>query len=96
MADEAEKPKNDQDDDYSPEHGYAFPLSCFKNRIPTEFHEAIKQKLDEGSDESRFAQTNFARAMVQIDTRSALFGRNNFSNVFNMPLDFAYLMYVTN
>ena len=46
MADEAEKPKNDQDDDYGPEHGYTFPLSSFKRHIPTECREAIKQKLD--------------------------------------------------
>jgi hypothetical protein len=53
MADEAEKPKYDQDDDYGPEHRYAFPLSLFKHRIPTEFREAIKRKLDQrGSDEA--------------------------------------------
>jgi hypothetical protein len=46
VADEAEKPKNDQYDYYSPEHRYAFPLSWFKHRIPTKFREAIKQKLD--------------------------------------------------
>ena len=26
VADEAEKPKNDEDDYYGPEHGYAFPF----------------------------------------------------------------------
>ena len=85
MADKAEKPKNNQDDDYSPEHGYAFPLSCFKNRIPTEFREAIKQKLDEGSDESRFAQT--LGQLFSDETTSLTFS--------NMLLDFAYPMYVT-
>jgi len=46
MADEAEKPKNDENDYYGPEHGYAFPLSWFKHRIPTEFRKPIKQKLN--------------------------------------------------
>jgi hypothetical protein len=27
VADEAKKPENDQDDNYSPEHGYSFRLS---------------------------------------------------------------------
>jgi hypothetical protein len=27
MADEAKKPEHDQDDNYSPEHGYSFRLS---------------------------------------------------------------------
>jgi len=27
VADEAKKPENDQDDNYSPEHGYSFGLS---------------------------------------------------------------------
>jgi hypothetical protein len=55
VADEAEKPKNDQDDYYGPEHGYAFPLSWFKCHIATKCREAIKQKLDhQGSDERRF------------------------------------------
>jgi hypothetical protein len=45
VAEEAEKPKNDQDDYYGPEHGYAFPLSWFKRHIPAKFREAIKQKL---------------------------------------------------
>ena len=46
MADEAEKPKNDENDYYGPEHGYAFRLSWFKRRIPTEFRKPIKQKLN--------------------------------------------------
>jgi hypothetical protein len=55
VADEAEKPKNDQNNYYGPEHGYAFPLSWFKRRIPTKSHEIIKQKLNhEVSDERRF------------------------------------------
>jgi hypothetical protein len=45
VADEAKKPKNDEDDYYGPEHGYAFPLSLFARRIPTESREIIKQKL---------------------------------------------------
>jgi hypothetical protein len=45
VADEAEKPKNDEDDYYGPEHVYAFPLSWFKRRIPTKSREKIKQKL---------------------------------------------------
>jgi hypothetical protein len=52
VTDEAEKPKNDENDYYGPEHGYAFPLNWFKSRIPTEFREQIKQKLDyKGSDD---------------------------------------------
>ena len=27
VSDEAKEPKNDQDDNYSPEHGYSFRLS---------------------------------------------------------------------
>jgi hypothetical protein len=55
MADKAEKPKNDQDDYYGPEHRFAFPLSLFKHRIPTKFRETIKQKLDhQANDERRF------------------------------------------
>jgi len=46
VADEAEKPKNDEDDYYGPEHGYIFPLSLFARRIPTDSREKIKQKLD--------------------------------------------------
>jgi hypothetical protein len=46
VAEETEKPKNDQDDYYGPEHGYAFPLSWFKRHIPPKFRKAIKQKLD--------------------------------------------------
>jgi len=46
VADEAEKPKNDEDDYYGPEHGYIFPLSLFERRIPTDSREKIKQKLD--------------------------------------------------
>ena len=46
VADEAKKPKNDEDDYYGPEHGYIFPLSLFKRRIPTDSREIIKQKLD--------------------------------------------------
>ncbi|OLE56684.1 MAG: hypothetical protein AUI36_15405 [Cyanobacteria bacterium 13_1_40CM_2_61_4] len=35
--------------------------------------------------------------MDQIDTRSAPFGRNNFSNVFDLLFDFTYLrVHVTN
>jgi hypothetical protein len=52
---ETKQPEHDQDDYYGPEHGYAFPLSWFKHRIPTKFREAIKQKRDhQGSDELRF------------------------------------------
>jgi hypothetical protein len=55
VADEAEKPKNDQDDYYGPKHRCAFRLSCFKHRIPTEFREVIKQKLDhQGNDKPHF------------------------------------------
>ena len=55
MADEAEKPKNDEDDNYSPEHRCAFPLSWFKRHIPTKSRETIKQKLDhQRSDKPRF------------------------------------------
>jgi hypothetical protein len=55
VANEAKEPKNDQDDYYGPEHGYAFPLSSFKRHIPTERREAIKQKLDhQGGDEPGF------------------------------------------
>jgi hypothetical protein len=55
VADEAKKPKNDEDDYYGPEHGYTFPLSWFKRRIPTESCDAIKQKLHhQGGDEPRF------------------------------------------
>jgi hypothetical protein len=100
VADEAEKPKNDEDDYYGPEHGYAFPLGWFKRLIPTNPREKIKQKLyHQCGDEPRcgYAVTNPARSMDRIDTRSALFGRNNFSNVFDLLLDFAYLrMHVTN
>src|SRR6185312_13541676 len=39
------KPKNNEDDYYGPEHGYIFPLSLFKRRIPTDSREIIKQKL---------------------------------------------------
>jgi len=46
VADEAEKPKNDEDDYYGPEHGYIFPLSLFERCIPTDSREKIKQKLD--------------------------------------------------
>jgi hypothetical protein len=54
VADEAEKPKNDEDDYYGPEHGYIFPLSLFKRRIPTDSREKIKQKLDhQGADALR-------------------------------------------
>jgi hypothetical protein len=100
VADEAEKPKNDEDDYYGPEHGYAFPLSWFKRHIPTKSRETIKQKLyRQGGDQPPCWQavTNPARSMDRIDTRSALFGRNNFSNVFDLLLDFVYLrMHVTN
>ncbi|PYJ45654.1 MAG: hypothetical protein DME80_01765 [Verrucomicrobia bacterium] len=41
--------------------------------------------------------TKPAHPMDQIDTRSAPFGRNNFSNVFDLLFDFAYLrVHVTN
>jgi hypothetical protein len=55
MADEAKKPKDDQDDDYGPEHRYAFLLAWVKHHIPTESRETIKQKLDnQHGDEPRF------------------------------------------
>jgi hypothetical protein len=55
VTDEAEKPKNDKNDYYGPEHVYAFPLNWFKFRIPTEFREQIKQKLDyKSSDDPEF------------------------------------------
>ena len=76
MTDEAEKPKNDENDYYGPEHGYAFPLSWFKRRITTDFREQIKQKLGyKGSDDPWLGgpATNRARPMEQIYT-SALFG----------------------
>jgi hypothetical protein len=53
VTDEAEKPKNDENDYYGPEHGYAFPLSWFTRRIPTEFREQIKQKIDHQTAVSR-------------------------------------------
>jgi len=53
VADEAKKPKNDQDDNYGPEHGYAFPLGWFKRHIPTESRKGIKQKLDHQSGAER-------------------------------------------
>jgi hypothetical protein len=61
VADEAEKPKNDQDDYYSPEHRYAFPLIWFKHRISTKCREAIKQKLDhQGGDERKAGKEKLA------------------------------------
>jgi hypothetical protein len=45
VADEAQKPKNDQDDDYGPKHGYAFLLGWFKSLIPPEFRDAVKENL---------------------------------------------------
>lgn len=45
VADEAEKPKNDQDDYYSPKHRYTFPLGWCERRIQTKFREPIKQNL---------------------------------------------------
>ena len=54
VADEAKKPKNDEDDYYGPEHGYIFPLSLFKRRITTESGETIKQKVThQGADAPR-------------------------------------------
>jgi len=46
VADEAKKPKNDENDYYGPEHGYVFPLSLFERRIWAESREMIKQKLE--------------------------------------------------
>jgi hypothetical protein len=74
VADEAKKPKNDQDDDYGPEHGYAFPLGWFKRHIPTEFHEAIKQKIDPSKRRPAavwVADALSARPLEHIDTLSS-------------------------
>ena len=76
MTDEAEKPKNDENDYDGPEHGYAFPLGWFKSRIPTDFREEIKQKLRyEGSDHALFGcpATGRAQPVKRIRTL-ALFG----------------------
>jgi hypothetical protein len=51
VADKAKKPKNDEDNYYSPEHGFVFPLSLCKRRIPADSREIIKQKLEhQGAD----------------------------------------------
>jgi len=51
VADKAKKPKNDEDNYYGPEHGFVFPLSLFKRRIPADSREIIKQKLEhQGAD----------------------------------------------
>jgi hypothetical protein len=46
VADKAKKPKNDEDNYYGPEHGFVFPLSLFKRRIPADSRGIIKQKLE--------------------------------------------------
>jgi hypothetical protein len=59
MADEAKKPKNNEDNYYGPEHGYVFRLSLFQRRIWTESREAIKQKLsDQRKEASQFRYRN--------------------------------------
>ena len=98
MADEAQKPKNDQDDYYSPEHRYAFLLSWFKHRIPTSIVKQSSKNSTIKAATSRGTVTDNKSCATdgEIDC-SAPFGRNNFSNVFDVLLDFAYLrMHVTN
>jgi hypothetical protein len=54
VPDEAEKPKNNENNYYGPEHGYVFPLSLFEHRIWTDSRGAIKQKVKvQGEDGSR-------------------------------------------
>jgi hypothetical protein len=52
VADEAKKPKNDENDYYGPEHVY-LSVSLFKRRIPAESGELIKQKLHDEALTSR-------------------------------------------
>jgi hypothetical protein len=44
VADEAKKPKNDENNYYGPEHE-CLSVKLVKRRIPTESREIIKQKL---------------------------------------------------
>src|SRR6476659_6642011 len=78
---------------------YIFPLSLFKRRIPTDSREIIKQKLDhQGGDALRLGGPRKILSVRRSKSqRSTSFGRNSFSNVFDLLFDFAYLrMYVAN
>jgi hypothetical protein len=58
VADEAQKPEHDQDDNYSPEHGYLF-LSLglnFRRRIYSELHLFAKLFQTSGMFRSRADQ----------------------------------------
>jgi hypothetical protein len=53
VADEAKKPKNDEDDYYGPEHE-CLSVKLVKRRIATESGELIKQKLHQRTENALF------------------------------------------
>src|SRR5438067_292641 len=69
-------------------------LGWFKHLFRQSFAKQSSKNLTiKAATRPRFGSemTNPARSMVQIDTRLALFGRNNFSDVLDVLLDFTNL-----